>query len=148
MFYGETRVSIDEKGRVALPTEHRAQISVGCANQLVIAYNPYDSECLWIFPRPEWERVRDQVMRLSSAKAAHREFQRRLVGAAAHVELDSSARIVLPHAARLQGNFGKAAILLGMGEKFELWSENAHVARMGSPIAEAQVTPEMLELNF
>ena len=148
MFYGETRVSIDEKGRLALPTEHRAQILVNCANQLVVTYNPYDAECLWIFLKPEWERVRDQVMRLSSAKAAHREFQRRLVGCAAHVELDSSARIVLPHAARAQGNFGKAAILLGIGEKFELWNEATHSARMLQPIAEAQVTAEMLELNF
>jgi MraZ protein len=148
MFYGETRVSIDEKGRVALPTEHRAQISVQCANQLVVAYNPYDAECLWIFPKPEWERVRDQVMRLSSAKAAHREFQRRLVGAAAHLELDGSARFVLPHAARAQGNFGKSAVLLGMGAKFELWNEAAHTSRMVAAISEADVTPEMLELNF
>ncbi len=148
MFYGETRVSIDEKGRLALPTEHRAQILVNCANQLVVTYNPYDAECLWIFPKPEWERVRDQVMRLSSAKAAHREFQRRLVGCAAHLELDSSARIVLPHAARAQGNFGKAAILLGIGEKFELWNEATHSARMLQPLSEAQVTAEMLELNF
>ena len=148
MFYGETRVSIDEKGRLALPTEHRAQILANCANQLVVTYNPYDAECLWIFPKPEWERVRDQVMRLSSAKAAHREFQRRLVGCAAHLELDSSARIVLPHAARTQGNFGKNAILLGIGEKFELWNESTHSARMQQPIAEAQVTAEMLELDF
>jgi MraZ protein len=148
MFYGETRVSIDEKGRLALPTEHRAQISANCANQLVVAYNPYDAECLWIFPKPEWERVRDQVMRLSSAKSAHREFQRRLVGAAAHVVLDGSARIVLPHAARAQGNFGKGAILLGMGEKFELWNEAAHNTRMLTPIVEAEVTPEMLGLSF
>lgn len=148
MFYGETRVSIDEKGRLALPTEHRAQISVTCANQLVVTYNPYEAECLWIFPKPEWERIRDQVMRLSTAKAAHREFQRRIVGSAAHMELDSSARIVLPHAARAQGNFGKAAILLGIGAKFELWNEATYSARMVQPIAEAQVTAEMLELNF
>jgi MraZ protein len=147
MFYGETRVSIDEKGRLAIPTEHRAQISAFCANRLVVAYNPYEAECLWIFPKPSWEQVRDQVMRLSSAKAAHREFQRRLVGAAAQLELDASARIVLPHAARAQGNFGKSAILLGMGEKFELWSEAAYSARM-QPIAEQDVTTEMLELNF
>jgi MraZ protein len=146
MFYGETRISIDEKGRLALPTEHRARIAAHCANCLVVSYNPFDTECLWIFPRPEWERVREQVMRLSSAKAAHREFQRRLVGAASVLELDSNSRLALPHA--LRGVVGKSGVLLGLGEKFELWNEAAHTARMAAPIGEAQITPEMLELNF
>ncbi len=148
MFYGETRISIDDKGRVSIPTEHRAQIAALCAGALVISYNPYESECLWLFPKPEWERIREQTMRLSSAKAAHREFQRRLVGSAAHLDMDTNGRILLPHAARLQAALGKAAVLLGMGMKFELWSEAAHDQRMQAPIAEAAITPEMLELAF
>jgi MraZ protein len=148
MFYGESRISIDDKARVAIPTEHRTQISALCGGALVVSYNPYEADCLWLFPRPEWERVREQVMRLSSAKAAHREFQRRLVGSATHVDMDGNGRILLPHAARLQANLGKAAVLLGMGAKFELWSESAHVARMQEPIAEANISAEMQELNF
>jgi MraZ protein len=146
MFYGETRISIDEKGRLAFPTEHRALIAASCANCLVVSYNPFDTDCLWIFPKPEWERVRDQIMRLGSAKASHREFQRRLVGAASIVELDNSARLALPHA--LRPVVGKAGVLLGLGDKFELWQDAAHSARMATPIAESQITPEMLELNF
>lgn len=148
MFYGESRVSIDEKGRVAIPTEYRAQLLTLCQGQLVVTYNPYERECLWLFPKPEWERVRDQVMKLPSSKAAHREFQRKLVGAACHAEWDTSARLTLPQAARLTTGLERAAVLLGMGQKFELWSENAQRARMEQPIAESAITTEMLELNF
>jgi MraZ protein len=148
MFYGETRISIDEKGRVSIPTEHRVPIMALCGGLLVICYNPYESECLWLFPKPEWERIREQAMRLSSAKAAHREFQRRLVGSAAHTDMDANGRILLPHAARSQAALGKGAVLLGLAQKFELWSDAAHAARMQAPISEASITPEMLELNF
>ena len=146
MFYGETRVSIDDKGRLAIPTEHRAQVSALSANALVVCYNPFEADCLWIFPRPEWLRIRDQVMGLSSAKAAHREIQRRLVGAAAALDLDAQGRIVLPHAARGYANLGKQGVLLGIGMKFELWSEAAHSARLAQPIAEADISAAMLDL--
>lgn len=147
MFYGETRVSIDEKGRLAIPTEHRARIAEVCSNCLVSCYSPYDAECLWVIPRPAWMHMRDQVMRLNTAQDAHRELQRRLVGAAAMLELDGSARVVLPLAARVHGNFGKGAVLLGMGEKFELWNEAAYTARL-QPIAPEKITAEMRELSF
>ncbi len=148
MFFGETRISIDEKGRLALPTEHRASISALSAGQLVICYNPYEADSVWIFPRPEWERVREQTMRLKTAKAAHREFQRRLVGAAQVVEMDGNGRILLPHAARTHANLGKTAVLLGLGHKFELWGEAAYLARMQQSISEDQVTADMLELEL
>lgn len=147
MFYGETRVSIDEKGRLAIPTEHRARVAEVCSNCLVSCYSPYDAECLWVIPKPTWVQMRDQVMRLSTAFDAHRELQRRLVGAAAMLELDSNARIVLPLAARTHGNFGKGAVLIGMGEKFELWNEAAYLARL-QPISADKITAEMRELSF
>jgi len=146
MFFGESRVSIDEKGRLAIPTEHRALVASLSQNRLVVSYNPYEAGCLWLFATDEWERVRTSVMALNSARAAHRDLQRRLVGAAAPVELDSSSRIVLPHSQRLQIALGKNGVLLGLDKKFELWSEPAYQARMESPIAESQLTAEMLAL--
>jgi len=146
MFFGETRVSIDEKGRVAIPTEHRVHVASLSQNRLVVSYNPYEAGCLWLFAADEWERVRASVMALNSARAAHRDLQRRLVGAAAQVELDSSSRIVLPHSQRLQIALGKNGVLLGLDKKFELWSEPAYQARMESPIGESQLTAEMLAL--
>jgi MraZ protein len=146
MFFGESRVSIDEKGRFAIPTEHRAHVATLSQNRLVVSYNPYEAGCLWLFAVDEWDRVRASVMALNSARAAHRDLQRRLVGAAAPVELDSSSRIVLPHSQRLQIALGKNGVLLGLDKKFELWSESAYQARMESPIAESQLTAEMLAL--
>ena len=148
MFYGESTVAIDDKGRLAIPTSYREQLSALCANRLVVTYNPFERECLWVFPLPEWERTRDQVMQLSSFNTAHRDLQRKLVGAAARVELDSNGRILLPHTARQVAALQKQGVLLGIGAKFELWSEAAQRARLELPIEEKDISDDMRQLRF
>ncbi|GIX32891.1 MAG: transcriptional regulator MraZ [Lysobacterales bacterium] len=148
MFQGETIVSIDEKGRMAIPAMYRDAISSLCRNRLVIAYNPFDAGCLWIFPHGEWERVRDQVNGLSSFQAGHRLLKRKLVGAAFEVEPDAQWRILLPASARQTCGIERRAVLIGLGAKFELWSEAAHREQIGAPIPAPLVTEEMLSLRF
>lgn len=148
MFYGESTVAIDDKGRLAIPTAYREQLSALCASRLVITYNPFERECLWLFPLPEWERTRDQVMQLSSFNTAHRDLQRKLVGAAAAVELDGNGRILLPQTARQVAALQKHGILLGIGAKFELWSETAQRARLELPIDEKDISDDMRQLRF
>lgn len=148
MFYGESTVAIDDKGRFAIPTSYRELLVASCANRLVVTYNPFERECLWLFPLPEWERIRDQVMQLSSFVTAHRELQRKLVGAAARVELDSNGRMVLPHTARQVAGLQRQAVLLGIGDKFELWSESAQRLRLELPINESEISDDMRQLRF
>jgi MraZ protein len=101
-----------------------------------------------VFPQPEWERVRDQVNALSSVKRVHRDLQLKLVGAAAQVELDTAARVLLPASQRAASGIEKKAVLLGMGNKFELWSEQAHLAKIHQTIGEEEVSEEMVGLKL
>ena len=48
MFQGETAITIDDKGRLAIPTAYREVVARDCENRLVVAYNPFDRGCLWI----------------------------------------------------------------------------------------------------
>jgi MraZ protein len=148
MFQGETAITIDDKGRLALPTAVREPIAAACANRLVLTYNPFEHGCLWLFPLPEWESVRDQVNALPSVKAVHRNLQMKLVGAAAHIEPDGAGRLLLPSSQRAAAGIEKRAVLLGMGAKFELWSEQAHLAKIRQTIGEDDITGEMLTLKL
>ena len=147
MFQGETAISVDDKGRVAIPTAYRDEVARG-GNRLVVTYNPYESGCLWLYPEAEWQRVRDHVVALPSAKRVHRNLQLKLVGAATVVEPDGNGRIVLPPTHRAAAGLEKKVVLLGMGGKFELWSEQAHAAQVQSTIGEDEVSDAMLELRL
>lgn len=148
MFQGESAVTLDEKGRMAIPAVQRDAMARASADRLVVTYNPFESGCLWLYPYAEWERVRDRVNGLSNVKATHRNLQMKLVGAAATVEPDGNGRILLPASQRAAAGIEKKAILLGMGNKFELWSELAHLAKIRETIGEDQVTEDMLELTL
>ena len=72
----------------------------------------------------------------------------KLVGAAMHVEPDANGRIQLPASHRNTNGIEKRAVLLGMGEKFELWSEQAHQAKIRQTIGEDEITEDMLDLKL
>lgn len=147
MFQGETAITIDDKGRLAIPTAAR-ELVARAGNRLVVAYNPYEAGCLWLYPEAAWEKVRDQVMALPNAKKVHRNLQLKLVGAATVVEPDSNGRVTLPASHRAAAGIEKKAVLLGMGGKFELWSEQAHLAQIRQTIGEDEISEDMLDLRL
>ncbi|MEJ2534277.1 MAG: division/cell wall cluster transcriptional repressor MraZ [Gammaproteobacteria bacterium] len=125
MYFGETAINLDAKGRFAVPTRYRELIQEQCGGRMVLTYSAYDSGALWLSPQEYWERMRDQVMELGTFNSAHRSLQRRLVGSATPVEPDGSFRIQLPATLRQVAGLEKHMVLLGLGQKFEIWNENA-----------------------
>lgn len=146
MFQGETSITIDDKGRLAIPTAYRESVARECGNRLVVTYHPYERGSLWLYPQAEWEKVREQVNRLPVAVSSHRLLQMKLVGAATFVEPDANGRLLLPVTHRNATGIDRKAVLMGMGNKFELWSEQAHLELIQKTIAEADVSEAMLEM--
>ena len=146
MFQGETAITIDDKGRLAIPTSYRDIVARECGNKLVLTYSPFDSGCLYLYPQPVWEKVRDQVNALPRIKERSRLLQMKLVGAATFVEPDGNSRISIPASQRSAVGIEKKAVLLGMGEKFELWSEQAHHAQIRQTLGDADLDDGLLDL--
>lgn len=148
MFQGETAITIDDKGRLAIPTGYRDLVASECGNRLVITYNPFDKGSLYIYPHAVWEKVRDDVNGLSRLKEANRRLQLKLVGAAAVVEPDGNGRISLPASHRTTIGIEKKALLVGMGDKFELWSEQAHRAQIETPLGDDDFGDDLVGLQL
>ena len=148
MFQGETAITIDDKGRLAIPTSYRDQVARECGNHLVLTYNPFDAGCLYLYPQAVWERVRDQVNALPRTRSVSRNLQLKLVGAATFLEPDGSGRVSLPASHRNAVGIEKKAVLLGMGDKFELWSEQAHHAQIRQTISDGDLSDELLDLQL
>lgn len=148
MFQGETAITIDDKGRLAIPTAWRELVARECGNRLVITYNPFEGGCLYLYPQAAWEKLRDQVNALPKTKKNNRRLQLKLVGAATPVELDGSGRISIPASHRGAVGIERRAVLLGMGDKFELWSEQAHHEQIRQTIADDDLGEELLDLQL
>ena len=123
MFFGETAINLDAKGRLAIPSRYRDAIQNLCQGRMVLTYSAFDSGALWLYPENEWERVRDEVTGLSTFNQAHRSLQRKLVGSATPVEPDNTGRIQLPLTLRQVTGLEKRVVMMGMGNRFEIWNE-------------------------
>ena len=124
MFFGETAINLDAKGRLAVPMRYRDDLKEQCGNRMVLTYSAFDSGALWLYLEQEWQRVRKEVMALPSSNPSHRALQRRLVGSATAVEPDGNGRILLPPSLRDVTGLEKRVVMLGMGNRFEIWNEN------------------------
>ncbi len=124
MFFGETAINLDAKGRLAIPVRYRAALLEECENRMVLTYSAFDAGSLWLYPERTWEGIRDHVMELPNLNASHRSLQRRLVGSANAVEPDGNGRILLPASLRQVTGLEKRVVMLGMGRRFEIWNEN------------------------
>lgn len=123
MFRGATKVTLDAKGRLAIPTRYRERIAARCDGQLVATVDR--DYCLLVYPYPDWEEIERKLVRLPSLNKQARRLQRLMVGYATELEIDANGRILLPRELREFAGLGRQAILIGQGNKFELWDETS-----------------------
>lgn len=121
VFQGITQLTLDDKARLAIPARYREALKLEVGGQLVVTVDP--SGCLLLYPRSGWEPIRQQLMSLSSFNPQVRALQRLLVGHAEDVEMDGSGRVLLSQPLRQFAQLEKQqiSILVGQGNKFELW---------------------------
>jgi MraZ protein len=121
MFRGATKLTVDDKGRLVMPTRHRDRLREQCAGQLVITVDR--DQCLLIYPLPEWELIERKLMALPSLQPQARRLQRLMVGHATDIQLDAHGRLLLPPELREFAGLNRHAMLIGQGARFELWDE-------------------------
>ena len=122
MFRGVAQLNLDSKGRLAVPARFRDALNARCSGHLVLTAD--SDRCLLIYPLPDWEPIEQKLMALSSFNAQIRELQRRLVGYAEDVVMDATGRILVPPALRSFAQLEKSVVLVGQGNKFELWNKD------------------------
>lgn len=148
MFRGFNTVSLDTKGRLAVPSRYRELLSVQAENQLVITLNPLDRS-LWLYPLPEWEVIEDKLATLSDFDKQSRRTKQMMRGYASDCQLDAQGRILIPKELRTYAELKKQSVILGQGNKFEIWNDKAWESQrdewLQSVGDESQPTPDSLQ---
>ena len=120
-FRGITKLSVDAKGRVAVPKAHRDRLQKDGIRELVVTVG--QSRYLLVYPTPIWHEIEEMLLTIPNPSRHARMLRRLSVGYATDIELDSRGRILLPAALRQYAGIDRKAVLIGQGEKFELWDE-------------------------
>lgn len=136
MFQGPAALTLDGKGRIAMPARHRALLEAVGTSQLTIT--KFTGPSLLIFPKPAWENFRARVAALPQDAAA---WKRLLLGNAMEADIDASSRVLIAPELRGFAGLTRDVVLLGMGGHFELWDAErlaaAEAAVLASPMPES-----------
>jgi MraZ protein len=124
VFQGASSLSLDAKGRLSVPTRHRDVLSATAGGQLTFTKHPHG--CLMLFPRPEWEKFRERIAALPMSAQW---WKRVFLGNAMDVEMDGTGRVLVSPELRAAAGISRDALLLGMGNHFELWDKATYDAK-------------------
>lgn len=122
MFRGVHNINLDAKGRMAVPARFRDLLMQDEQGALVITIDT-EERCLLVYPLKEWEPIQAKLEALPSFNPVARRIQRLIIGHATDVDLDASGRILLPAPLREYAGLEKKMVMMGQGNKFELWDE-------------------------
>jgi MraZ protein len=119
-FTSEFESKLDAKGRLVLPSRIKAQLPSEEGEELVIrrGFEP----CLIIYPMVEFKKVFSKISGLSEFNEEYRKLQRNFFSGTATVELDANGRFVIPKNMLNYAQLEKDLILIGMGNKVEVWN--------------------------
>ena len=128
-FKGSYSYSVDNKGRINIPSKLRKYVQQEADSTFVITRG-YD-ECLYVYPLDEWSKVERDASQLSSADAKNRFYQRRLMENATESKLDGQFRIVIPKDLLQFAGIENDVLIIGVLDHIEVWNPrkyNAYLA--------------------
>ena len=142
VFQGPAALTLDGKGRIAMPARHREVLAAMGVNQLTITKHPEGS--LMIFPRPAWENFRERVAALPMSAGG---WKRIFLGNAMDVEIDGSSRVLIAPELRAAAGLTRDLMLLGMGSHFELWDAQRY-AEHEAKVMQSEMPDALRDFSF
>jgi MraZ protein len=151
MLRGPTKITLDAKGRLSIPTKYRERIASRCDGRLICTVD--QRCCLLLYPLPDWEETERKLIRLPSLNPTAQKLKGLLMGYATDLEMDGHGRVLIPREHREFAGLDRQSILFGQGNKFELWDEDRWNALLkqwlGQDVADgADLTAELETLSY
>lgn len=131
MFRGITDISLDGRGRMAMPTRYREKLRERSGGRLVITIARHEP-CLHVYAERDWQTVEEALIELDGDETESRRQQHMLIGFAADVELDGNGRVVIPPRLRDYAQLKKKVVVVGQPMRLELWNDQTWEANVNA----------------
>jgi MraZ protein len=119
MFRGNSYHTIDDKGRIVIPSRFRELTRAENGDGIMVSR--MDS-CLVAFPMAAWHQLEERILKMAEKNEVMRRFRRVFIGGARECICDKQDRILIPPALRQYAGLNKEIVLVGVLDHFEIWS--------------------------
>lgn len=117
MFIGEYNHTLDNKGRITIPSKFRDSLG----DEFIITKGL--DNCLFVYPKDEWEIFENKLKTLPLTSKDARAFVRFFFAGATECNLDKQNRVLLPQNLRIHSKLKKDAVIIGVSTRIEIWSK-------------------------
>ena len=119
MFIGEYHHSVDDKGRLIIPSKFRDELGT----KFIITRGI--ENCLFVYSLDSWNEIVRKIESLPFTKKDARTFARFFLSGASEAEFDKQGRINITSPLISYANITKECVVIGTGDRLEIWSEES-----------------------
>ncbi len=121
-FIGHITVKLDSKGRFTFPAAFKKQLEPDFDNEFIVKKDIYET-CLILYTKQSWQQIVTQLQKkLNPYNRQHNMFLRKFFMETAQLSLDNNNRLLLPKQFLDLAQIDKEILLIGAGNKIELWN--------------------------
>lgn len=143
VFLGEYRHSLDDKGRITVPSKFRDSFKDG-----VVVTKGFEN-CLFVFTKGDWLEFARQIQQLRTLKKDARTLSRFVFGGASEDLIDKQGRVIIPQTLREWAQIKKEVVIIGVSNRLEVWSEgNWNKVETEAAASYSQIAEELADLGF
>ena len=131
MFRGNNPASVDEKGRLKIPTAFKALLDEKYGQDFFVT--SLDGQSVRIYPLPVWINIEEKLAPLPSMNKAKKQFLDRTNYWGQMARADAQGRVLIPSLLRESaGMHGDVAVIGHLEEYLEVWS----LERLSEPMSQ------------
>ena len=116
MFMGEYHHTIDDKGRLTIPSKLRYELG-----EEFVVTKGLDG-CLFVYPKDEWNNITQKYKELPNTKDA-RNYLRFFLSGANLCGFDKQGRINITQPLINYADLKKDCIIIGVNDRLEIWNK-------------------------
>lgn len=142
MFMGQFQHSLDQKGRLTIPSKFRELLG-----QSFVLTKGLDA-CLFVYPKDEWSVLEQKLKTLPFTQKDARAFIRFFFAGAVETEMDKQGRVLIPPQLREHAHIGKDVVVIGVSNRAEIWSQEEWEAYSKEAAISYEDIAEKLDLGI
>lgn len=124
VFRGRYTCKLNPKGRLSLPAAFRDKMNTEDSTLIITNNLSQNRKCLDVYTLDQWEKLESQVIHMSSLNPNVQNYQRFYISGGQEINVDSQHRVLIPMSLREYAQLDQGIVVVGLGQKFEIWSEN------------------------
>ena len=128
MLRGNAPATIDEKGRLKIPSIFRADIEESWGSDFYVT--SLSGESVLVYPLPVWQEIEERLAKLPSLNPTKKKFLDRTNYYGQLTSTDKSGRILIPPVLRESAEMTGEVAVLGYLDHLDVWNHKRFLGRI------------------